>query len=118
MDQINQSGIGDMKPTVTGRTIKAKLATGARVVGGWITIPDPAVAEIMAQAGFDFLTVDMEHSPITLAGAAELIRVISLCEICPLVRLGANDPKIAVAGSGSVGVSSRMRAPACSSDAR
>lgn len=95
-----------MKPTVTGRAIKAKLATGTRVVGGWITIPDPAVAEIMAQAGFDFLTVDMEHSPITLAGAAELIRVISLCEICPLVRLGANDPtlvkRVLDAGAGGI----------------
>lgn len=91
---------------MTGRALKGKLATGKRVIGSWITIPDPAVAEIMARAGFEFLTVDMEHSPITLAGAAELIRVISLCGVCPLVRLSSNDPtltkRVLDAGAGGI----------------
>lgn len=95
-----------MMPVITARTIKAKLAAGKRVLGSWISIPDPAIAEIMAGAGFDFLTIDMEHSPITLAGAAELIRVISLCGVCPLVRLSANDAtltkRVLDAGAGGV----------------
>ena len=31
-------------------------------VGSWITLGHPAVAEIMANAGFDWLAVDLEHS--------------------------------------------------------
>ncbi|NQV01741.1 MAG: 2,4-dihydroxyhept-2-ene-1,7-dioic acid aldolase [Bacteroidia bacterium] len=60
-------------------------------MGSWITLSDPSVAEIMAQAGFDWLTVDMEHSSITLHEAQQLIRVIELCGVTPLVRVEENN---------------------------
>ena len=63
-------------------------------VGSWITIGHPIVAEIMARAGYDWLTVDMEHSVITLEIAQELIRIIELCGVTPLVRVGHNDPNL------------------------
>jgi 2-dehydro-3-deoxyglucarate aldolase len=78
-----------------GKRIRQKFREGGVAIGSWITFRDPAVAEIMARAGFDWLTVDMEHSPITLSEAQELIRVISLCDVCPLVRMPANDPTLA-----------------------
>ena len=31
-------------------------------IGSWIQIGHPAIAEIMASAGFDWLVVDLEHS--------------------------------------------------------
>jgi len=46
----------------------------------------------MAGAGFDWLTVDLEHSVITIREAEELIRIVALSGVCPLVRLSANDP--------------------------
>jgi 2-dehydro-3-deoxyglucarate aldolase len=52
------------------------------------------VAEIMAKAGYDWLTVDMEHSAITIDIAQDLIRVIELCGVVPLVRVGENDPNL------------------------
>ncbi|MDC0470423.1 aldolase/citrate lyase family protein [Candidatus Pseudothioglobus singularis] len=61
-------------------------------VGSWITISHPAIAEIMAKSGFDWLAVDLEHSVITIREAEELIRIISLCNVTPLVRLTSNDP--------------------------
>ncbi|MGB9499238.1 MAG: HpcH/HpaI aldolase family protein [Dissulfuribacterales bacterium] len=61
-------------------------------IGSWITLAHPAIAEIMAKSGFDWLTIDMEHSVITIREAEELIRVIDLCGAAPLVRLSANDP--------------------------
>ena len=60
-------------------------------VGSWITIAHPAIAEIMAKAGFDWLAVDLEHSVITIREAEELIRIIDLCGVVPLVRLTSND---------------------------
>jgi 2-dehydro-3-deoxyglucarate aldolase len=50
--------------------------------------------EIMMKAGFDWLTIDMEHSAITLAQAQQLIRIIDLSSVSPLVRVGENNSLI------------------------
>lgn len=60
--------------------------------GSWMTIGSSTVAEIMAQAGFDWLVVDMEHSVISLERAQEMIQVIEANNVIPLVRLSSNDP--------------------------
>jgi len=60
-------------------------------IGSWIQIGHPAIAEIMASAGFDWLAIDLEHSTITLREAEELIRVVDLKGIVPLVRLSSNN---------------------------
>ncbi len=75
-------------------------------IGSWITIPHPSVAEIMAKAGFEWLTVDMEHSPIGISVAEEIIRVIQLCGLPALVRVGENNPTLIkrVMDSGASGV--------------
>lgn len=52
----------------------------------------PAIAEILANAGFDWLVVDLEHSTITIEQAGDLIRIIDLCGVTPLVRLTSNHP--------------------------
>jgi 2-dehydro-3-deoxyglucarate aldolase len=61
------------------------------LTGSWITMGDGSIAEIMAQSGFDWLVVDMEHSAITLDIAQSLIRVIDSADVVPLVRVGEND---------------------------
>jgi 2-dehydro-3-deoxyglucarate aldolase len=73
-------------------TLKQKLANRELTVGSWLTIGSTVVAEIMAQAGYDWLTIDMEHSAITLDIAQEMIRTIELSGVSPLVRVGHNDP--------------------------
>lgn len=73
-------------------TLKKKLRDRKLSIGSWITIGDNAIAEIMSRAGFDWLAVDMEHSALTVAQCQELIRVIDLCQVAALVRVGANDP--------------------------
>lgn len=72
--------------------LKSRLAGKELTLGSWISLAHPAVAEIMAGAGFEWLVVDLEHSAITLGEAAELIRVIDLGGVVPLVRVSANDP--------------------------
>ena len=71
--------------------LKKSLNRSELTVGSWITIAHPAIAEIMANAGFDWLVVDLEHSVITIREAEELIRVIDLADCVPLVRLSSND---------------------------
>lgn len=60
-------------------------------VGSWITLAHPAIAEIMAAAGFDWLAIDLEHSVITIREAEELIRIIELKGVKPFVRLSSNN---------------------------
>ncbi len=71
--------------------LKEKLRNKKLTLGSWITLGHPAIAEIMAKAGFDWLVVDLEHSVITIEVAGDLIRTIDLCGVSPLVRLTSND---------------------------
>jgi len=73
-------------------TLKQKLQNRELTIGSWITLGHPSIAEIMAKAGYDWLTVDMEHSAITMHQAQQLIQVIELCGCVPLVRVEDNDP--------------------------
>lgn len=73
-------------------SLKESLRKNQLTIGSWITLGHPAIAEIMAQAGFDWLTIDMEHSAIDLGEAQALIQVIHLAGCTPLVRVGDNSP--------------------------
>jgi len=71
--------------------LKKKLKNNDITVGSWITIGDSTVAEIFANAGYDWLVIDLEHSTISIEQAGNLIRTISLSGVSPLVRLTNND---------------------------
>ncbi|WP_135609982.1 HpcH/HpaI aldolase/citrate lyase family protein [Methanococcoides sp. AM1] len=75
-------------------TLKEKLKNKELTIGSWITLGHPSIAEIMVRAGYDWLTVDMEHSAITLHQAQQLIQIIELAGCVPLVRVGKNDPNL------------------------
>ena len=68
-----------------------KKLLGRLSIGSWITLGHPAIAEIMATAGFDWLAVDLEHSAINIGQAEELIRTIDLKGTPALVRLSSNN---------------------------
>jgi 2-keto-3-deoxy-L-rhamnonate aldolase RhmA len=68
--------------------VKDKLRSGQLTFGAWITIPNPAVAEIMALAGFDFLVIDTEHGAINIESVQSLIQAMAATAVAPLVRLG------------------------------
>ena len=71
--------------------LKQRVQSRQLTVGSWITLGHPAIAEIFAKAGFDWLVVDLEHSTISMEQAGDLIRVIDLAGSTPLVRLTCND---------------------------
>jgi 2-keto-3-deoxy-L-rhamnonate aldolase RhmA len=55
-------------------TVKEKLARGEQVVGGTVDTNDINVYCAMANAGFDFLWIEMQHSPLTYSEVATMIR--------------------------------------------
>jgi 2-dehydro-3-deoxyglucarate aldolase len=69
------------------------LRGGGYAVGSWVNTASPIVAELMAAAGFDFLTVDAEHSAVELPQAQALFQAVcSGNPACaPLVRLPSCD---------------------------
>lgn len=63
------------------------------VAVGWLSTPDPYVAETMANAGFDALVLDMQHGMgIGPDRAVNCIQVISTTDTVPLVRVPWNEP--------------------------
>lgn len=66
-------------------------AAGRPAIGSWLMSASPVVAEAMAHCGFDFLVVDMEHSPLHIANTLELLRAIAGTPTAPLVRLASTD---------------------------
>ena len=71
--------------------VKDNLLKGRLTIGSWLSLGDLGITEIMARSGFDWLGIDMEHSAITIEKAQEMVRVIDLCGLTVLVRVGAND---------------------------
>jgi 2-keto-3-deoxy-L-rhamnonate aldolase RhmA len=63
-------------------------------IGSWITLNNPSIAEIMADAGFDWLCVDMEHSIIDYSEAQQLIATIQSKGKKAYVRVGENNNRI------------------------
>jgi 2-keto-3-deoxy-L-rhamnonate aldolase RhmA len=55
-------------------TVMQKLAEGKQVVGGTVSTADVDIYCAMAGAGFDFLWIEMQHSPLTYAQVATMIR--------------------------------------------
>ncbi len=74
--------------------VKRKLRQGLPTFGSWIMIGDLAVAEILAGAGFDWITVDMEHTPIGYEKLSVLLSGIRSRGPESLVRIEDNDPAV------------------------
>ncbi|KOP57119.1 siderophore biosynthesis protein SbnG [Pseudomonas coronafaciens pv. porri] len=74
-------------------TLKSKLGNGQPVYGLISSIPAPAAIELIAEAGFDFVIIDMEHVLINPETVENMIRVAESYGLTPLVRVADLNPK-------------------------
>jgi 2-keto-3-deoxy-L-rhamnonate aldolase RhmA len=80
---------------MSGNPVKAALAAGRVQIGTWIhAVSDPAVARILAPAGFDFVYVDMEHTAFSLATVEQICRSAAAAGMVPVVRPASADPAV------------------------
>lgn len=79
---------------MSANPLKQRLNAGKACVNGWLTLPSPFVAEAMAQAGWDSLTIDIQHGLQDYQSAVALIQAMQRYPITPLVRVPDNDPGI------------------------
>ena len=68
-------------------TVKQKLAEGKQVVGGTVTTADPDIYCAMANSGFDFLWIEMQHSPLNYTDAARMIWACRDAPAIPFIRV-------------------------------
>lgn len=71
--------------------LKEKLQKKKISIGSWLTIPHQAVVEILCTAGFEWLAIDMEHSPISVETIMNLIGHIQGNNMQALVRVSKNE---------------------------
>jgi 4-hydroxy-2-oxoheptanedioate aldolase len=72
--------------------VRRRWQAGEPAIGAWCSIPSALSAEVVAQAGFDFVCVDLQHGLADLGSAAAMLQAISLTGADPLVRVPANEP--------------------------
>jgi 4-hydroxy-2-oxoheptanedioate aldolase len=75
-------------------SLRAVWAQRGVALGGWLTLPSSMSAEIMANIGFDWVCVDMQHGMIGYADMVRMLQGISSTDTVPLVRVPRNEPGI------------------------
>jgi 4-hydroxy-2-oxoheptanedioate aldolase len=71
--------------------LKQHLAAGRPTFGTWVSLAHPWSTRVLARAGFDWLTVDLEHAPIAWDDAALMFALIADNGCVPLARVPAGD---------------------------
>ncbi len=68
-----------------------RLRAGEPLSAGWVSLGHPRVAELVALAGYDFVIVDLEHSPTSLETLDDIVRALELRGVPAVVRVPWND---------------------------
>jgi len=70
---------------------KRAIASGKTPVGAWLVSSAPSTAEALGCIGFDFLVVDMEHTPIDTPQMIGILQTIAGTPAQAIVRPPWND---------------------------
>jgi 2-keto-3-deoxy-L-rhamnonate aldolase RhmA len=72
--------------------VRARLQRGLPTIGCFLGLGSPNVAELLAQAGFDWLVVETEHNGLDSAEIEHMLMAISSSEAVPIVRVASANP--------------------------
>jgi 4-hydroxy-2-oxoheptanedioate aldolase len=67
--------------------LAGRLTANGEALCAWVTVNEPAIAEWLARAGFDAVTLDMQHGAIDLDGAIRSIVSVALAGKPTIVRV-------------------------------
>jgi len=68
------------------KTLRARMAEGEVINNGWLSMPDTFGAELMAQSGWDSLTLDMQHGLIGYGEMVHILQTLHRFDLPVLVR--------------------------------
>lgn len=86
--------------------VKEAWKAGRAVVNGWLAIPSAFSAEMFSQAGWDSVTVDMQHGVQDYLSCVACFQGMQPHGVTPMVRVPWNEPGIVgkVLDAGAYGV--------------
>jgi hypothetical protein len=74
--------------------LKERWKAGKAAVNGWLAIPSGFSAEVMAQCGWDSVTVDMQHGVRDYQTMVQCFQAMDRLPVTKLVRVPWNEPGI------------------------
>ena len=72
--------------------LKELFKAGKPIINSWLAVPSSFSAEVMANQGWDSLTIDMQHGLIDYPNAVNMLQAISTTETTPMARVNWNEP--------------------------
>lgn len=75
------------------RRVREMLAMDQPAWGVWVTLPAPAIVEVAAYAGYDFVALDMEHCALDFLTIENMLRAAAATRISSFIRVPENNPK-------------------------
>lgn len=86
--------------------LKKRIKDGQVIIGAFVRIAAPALVEICAYIGFDFVVLDAEHGPLSERDVEDLVRAADAANIPALVRVPENSQStiLRFMDTGSMGV--------------
>ncbi len=75
-------------------TFRKRLKAGETLLGSMVTLPLPAIAEIVADLGFDWLFIDGEHGPLETAEILAMLQAVGDRIACIVRVPGAEEGPI------------------------
>ena len=72
--------------------LKELFKAGKPIINSWLAVPSSFSAEVMANQGWDSITIDMQHGLIDYPNAVNMLQAISTTATTPLARVNWNEP--------------------------
>ena len=72
--------------------LKELFKSGKPIINSWLSVPSSFSAEVMANQGWDSLTIDMQHGLIDYPNAVNMLQAISTTVTTPMARVNWNEP--------------------------
>ena len=76
------------------------------IINSWMSSNSPFCAEVLAESGYDSITVDLQHGLNDYKDALSIFQAIGRYPVCPMARVPWLDPQIImkILDAGSMGV--------------
>lgn len=86
--------ITDGTVPVRANGLREVLRSGRPAVGAWMSIDSPYLAEVLSHAGYDTVTVDLQHGMFGIGSAIALLQAVSAGPAMPMARCPSHDPAV------------------------
>ncbi len=82
-------------------SFRARLKNGEKLLGSMVSLPSPPIAEILVDAGFEWLFIDTEHGPIS---HNEIVALVNAARPCPCIVRVPDHSEVAIKSVLDLGV--------------